>query len=168
MTYTPKHYEQDKRIALCIFNQHFKGHYLKDDLVHYAISELWKHRRRGNYLDYVASACAVAKKKMISYLRKETRHIGSSLFDQVDEDLQLIDLFAFEQPTADEYCDFAELVKKLMPLSTCYFGRDRKIISMHLKHYTQSDIALRVGVTQQQVSLVINKFRQLARQYLDN
>ena len=69
--YTPQHYEQDRKIALYVFNKDFKGHYLKDDLIQTAIIALWQLRQKGNYKDYVNCACTTALNHMISFLRKE-------------------------------------------------------------------------------------------------
>jgi len=170
MDYTPQDYEQDRRIALHIYNKHFKGHFLKDDLVQIAITELWKLRRQQNSRDYVANACDTAHKKMISYLRKENRHRGlDSLNRHVGQDsiLRLFDVIAIEQPTPYECCEFRELVNRLLPLQMTLTGKRKQIISLHLKHYTQREIAYRVGTSFQYVSDVVKKFRSLAREILD-
>jgi len=165
--YTREHYEQDKAIAIYMFNKHFKGHYLKDDLIQVAILELWKLRQRKNYKDYVRCACSVAKNNMVDYLRIESRSYAESLFDKVGgSDLRLIDVLEMNQPSPQELYEFRELVKKIIPLPIQLSTRDRKIISMHLKHYTQTEIARTVGISQQYVSIVIKKFRESARQVL--
>ena len=169
MIYTPEHYEQDKRIAIYIFNRHFKGHHLKEDLIQVAIIELWQLRLKRNYNDYVRCACTTALNHMISYLRKENRHFTESLFDKVgiEHDLRLIDVLELEQATAQDYCEYRELVEKIVPLPMRLSERDRKIIALHLKHYSQKEIAWRIGISQQYVSIVINRFRENARQVLE-
>lgn len=168
MNYTPKHYEQDRKIATHIYKRYFNGHYLRDDLIQVAIAELWKLRKRGTYIDYMASACDIARKKMISFLRRETRHLHDYFSDPVADDLTLADEVACEQPTVETMCEHYSLCRKLLPDPTKVSNRDRAIISMHLKHYTQNEIARKTMVTQQYVSLVINKFRKTAREILDN
>ena len=166
--YTPEHYEQDKRIALFIFNKNFKGHYLKDDLIQVATIELWKLRQSGNYKDYVRCACGAAFNTMIDYLRKETRHFADSLFGKVGStDLELIDVLINEQPTAQDYCEAKEIIRNIMPLPILVSKRNRKIIAMHLKHYTQAEISESVGVSRQCVNRIIKAFREAARQVLE-
>jgi len=168
MIYTPEHYEQDKGIAIYIYNKYFKGHYMKDDLIQIAIIELWNLRLKRNY-NYVRCACTTALNRMISFLRKENRNFAESLFDNVgnEHDLRLIDVLELEQATAHDYCEYSELVKKIIPLPMLLSDRDRRIIALHLKHYTQKEIAWRVGISQQYVSIVINRFRENARQILE-
>jgi len=166
--YTPEHYEQDKRIAHHIFKRYFKGHYLKEDLIQVAIYELWRLRKQNNSLDYFSNACNTAHRKMISYLRKETRHtLADSLDRFVSESvgLRLSDITPIEQPTAQEWNDYIELMWKILPPSLP--TQERKIISLHLKHYTQRIIAKRVGISQPYVNRVIKNFRDIARQVLD-
>jgi len=100
--YAPQHYEQDRKIALYVFNKDFKGHYLKDDLIQTAIIALWQLRQKHTYKDYVKCACTAAHNHMVSFLRKESRQFADSLFDSVggDGDLQLIDVLAAAQATA--------------------------------------------------------------------
>ena len=165
MKYTTENYEQDKRIAAYIFNKNFKGHYLKDDLIQTAVVALWQLRQNGRYKDYVNCACKTAFNHMVDFLRKENRNFADSLFDNVsgDNDVQLIDILVNEQPTAQEYIEYQDLMQRLIPLTAHLSGRDRKIIIMHLKHYTQQEIAGRVGGTRQNVSLIIQKFRNAVR-----
>ena len=168
MIYTSEHYEQDKRIALYVFNKNFKGHYLKDDLIQVATIALWKLRESGNYNDYVRCACTVALNTMIDYLRKETRHFADSLFGKVGStDLELIDVLINDQPTAQEYNEVKEIIRSIMPLPILVSKRNRQIIAMHLKHYTQAEISERVGVSRQCVNRVIKAFREAARQVLE-
>ena len=172
MDYTPKHYEQDKRIAQHICKKHFKGHPLREDLIQVAICELWKlrTRRQKNHLEYdIALACHTAHKKMISLLRKETRHLTDSLDRFVGEDvgLRLSDIIPIEQPTPHDYCDVQEIVKNLLPLKLTLTEQKRQIISLYLKHYTQTEIAKRIGTSLQYVNNVVIKFRRLAREILD-
>ena len=168
MTYTPQDYEQDRKIAFYVFNKNFKGHYLKDDFIQTAVIALWQLRQKGNYKDYVNCACTTALNHMISFLRKENRNMADSLFaDAGDENnLRLIDVLASEQATADDYCAHGELVGIIMRLARCLRERDRKIIGLYLKRRTQKEIAERVGVTQQCVSIVIGKFRLSVKQVL--
>ena len=167
MEYTPSNYEQDKRIAQHIYRKHFKGHFLKDDLIQVAIYELWRLRKQANSVDYIANACDTARKKMISLLRKETRHLTDSLDRFVGDDygLRLSDVIATEQPTTDEYCEYAELLRKILPPNMT--ARTRQVISLHLKHYTQREIACRVGLSQPYVNRIIRNFRHVAKQILE-
>ena len=168
MTYTTEHYEQDKRITLFVFNKNFKGHYLKDDLIQVATISLWKLRESGNYNDYVKCACTTALNAMLDYLRKETRHYADSLSDKIgNTDLELIDVLVNEQPTVQEFCECSELIKQLTPLPILASKRNRKIIALHLKHYTQQEIALRVGTSRSNVYRVVATFRNAARQILE-
>jgi RNA polymerase sigma factor (sigma-70 family) len=170
MNYTTDHYEQDKRIALYIFNQNFKGHYLKDDLIQVAVIELWKLRKKQNFKDYVNCACKTALNTMIDFLRKESRHYAESIFNRVsgENDLRLIDILAIEQPTALERCEYMEFVEKLLPLAEHLSKRDRQIVALYLKHYSQTETAERAGVSQQYVSKVIKKFRKSVKLVLDD
>jgi len=166
--YTPENYEQDERIAIYVYNKKFKGHYLKDDLIQVATIELWKLRESGNYNDYVRCACTTALNTMIDYLRKETRHFADSLSDKLGStDLELIDVLTNEQPTAQDYCEVKEIIRNIMPLPILVSKRNRKIIAMHLKHYTQGEISEDVGVSRQCVNRVIKTFREAARQVLE-
>ena len=168
MTYTPEYYEQDTRIANYVFNKNFKGHYLKDDLIQVAIIELLKLRESGNYKDYARCAFTVALNRMISYLRKETRHFADSLFGKVgNTDLELIDVLINEQTTAQEYCECSELARRLLPLPILVSKRNREIISLYLKHYAQREIAVRVGTSRANVYRVIATFRNTAKQVLE-
>ena len=166
--YTTENYEQDKRIAIYVFNKNFKGHYLKDDLIQTAVIALWQLRQKGNYKDYVNCACKTAHNHMIDFLRKENRHFADSLFDNGggETDLQLIDILESEQPTAQDYYEYRELVKKIIPLPILVSTRNRKIIALYLKHYAQGEIAERVGVSRQCVNRVIRHFREAVRQIL--
>jgi len=165
--YTLENYEQDKAIAIYMFNKLFKGHRLKEDLIQVAMFEMWKLRQKKTYKNYVRCACSVAKNHMVDYLRIESRNYAESLFDKVgDSDLRLIDVLECEQPGVQDLCEFRQLIKKIIPLPMQLSTRDRKIISMHLKHYTQTEIARTVGISQQYVSIVIKKFRENARHVL--
>lgn len=169
MTYTPQHHEQDQKIAMHIYKKHFDGHYMKDDLIQTALIELAKLRKRGGYRNYVSMACDIAKKKMINLLKKENRHEFDSLNEFVggdDEDLEINETVAIEQPTADEYCEYTELAKQIKPLMDSLSVRDKKIIVLHLKHYTQREIAILVKISQPYVSEIINKFRTTSRRIL--
>ena len=105
---------------------------------------------------------------MIDYLRKETRHFAESLFGKVGStDLELIDVLINEQPTAQERYEVKELIKKIMPLPILVSKRNRQIISMHLKHYTQAEISESVGVSRQCVNRIVKAFREAARQVLE-
>ena len=170
MFYTTENYEQDKRIAMHVFNRNFKGHYLKDDLIQVAVIELWKLRQKKNYKDYVKCACTVARNHMINYLKKESRHYSVSLYEKLgnENDLQLIDVLLINEPAALDYCECRDIVKSLAPITMQMSGRDRGIISLYLKHYSQTEIANRSGVSQQYVSKVIKKFREAARFVLDD
>ena len=166
--YAPQHYEQDRKIALYVFNKDFKGHYLKDDLIQTAIIALWQLRQKHTYKDYVKCACTAAHNHMVSFLRKESRQFADSLFDSVggDGDLQLIDVLAAAQATADDYCVYGELVGIVIRLTRRLCDRDIKIVGLYLKRHTQREIAERVGVTQQYVSIIIGKFRLSVKQVL--
>jgi|GEM_PF-3588361 len=168
-TYTPANYEQDKRIAQNIYNKNFKGHFLKDDLIQVAITELWKLRKQKGCPDLVL-LYYTAHKKMISFLRKEMRHMGmDSLNRHVADDpnLRLFDVIAIEQPTAQECCEYRELVKKLFPLQITLSEQRKQVIALHLKHYTQTEIARKIGTSIPYVNRIIQSFRKLAREILD-
>ena len=167
MNYTLANYEQDKRIANYVFKRNFNGHHLREDLIQVALVELWELRKRGNYDDYVASACDIARKKMISYLRKEKRHRCDYMSDPLGEDMELCDIVCCPKYNPQQHLDYRELVKSIIPLPLRFDIRDRRIISMHLKHYTQKEIARRVGVSQTYVSFAVQKFRETARALLD-
>jgi len=169
MEYTPEHHEQDKRIAQHVYRKHFKGHWLREDLIQTAIYELWRLRKQADSRDYVAHACDTAHKKMVSLIRKEIRHMGmdslNRQFGKENQRLLLSDTIAIEQDTAQDLCECRDLVKKLLPPNMKEMHK--KIILLHLKHYTQEQIAYRLGVSQQYVSRIIRNFRFVSRQMLE-
>jgi len=167
MIYTNTDYTNDLKTARYTFRKYIGSHYLKEELIHLAVVKLWTTRLEfGGVIDPVR----IARNLMFNHIRNEKRHdYRDSLNDTFcdNEDLMLIDTIASRQPTAFDYLQYHDLVKKLLPLPSQLSGRDRQIISLHLKHYTQREIARRVGISQPYVNRIIKNFRVVAREILD-
>ena len=143
--------------------------YLKDDLIQEAVIVLIQKREQFNTdkAAYETWAKRIATNYMIDILRKNKNHLRNpSIFETVDCGLCYEDILADEQPTPCGYiCDreqYHKIAKTIAPLFAYSKDRDRRIIAMHLKHYTQNEIACALGVTQPCVSRVVEKFRTAA------
>jgi len=165
MNYTLEKYTHDRKIARFTFKKYIGKHYQKEELIHVAILKLWTVRLEHGI---VRNPVNVAKNAMLNFLREENSHCHyDSLYSDTKDDLPLIEVIPFEQPTAHDYCEYHELVKTLVPLPLIMSGRDRRIIALHLKHYTQREIAQRMELSQPYVNEIIQSFRRAARQVLD-
>jgi len=166
MVYTVKDYTQDTKIARYAFKKYIRSHYLKDELIHIAILKLWTVRLEHGI---VKNPVDTAKNAMITFLRKEQRQVRrhDSLYDDTIDDLPIIEVIAIERPTPDQSLEYVELVKKIVPLTLSMNPKSKKIISLHLKHYTQTEIAERVNTSIPYVNKVVQSFRAAVRQVLD-
>ena len=166
MIYTLKDYTQDKKTAAYTFRKYIGKHYLKDELIHIATTKLWLVRLEHGR---VCRPIETAKNAMLNFLRQEQKYCNhDSLYDNTDEaDLLLLDILAINQPTAQDWCEYQDLLERITPLSKYMSRRDKRIISLSLKHYTQREIAARLGLSQPYVNEIIKNFREAARQVLD-
>ena len=143
--------------------------YLKDDLIQEAVLRLIEKRH-----EYIASKAAyktwaekTATNCMLNVLIKNKRHLQNpSIFETTENGLCYDDIFADEQPTpCEESCNLAgfhKMAKTIAPLFAHANERDRRIIAMHLKHYTQTEIARALGISQPYVSIIVERFRAAA------
>jgi len=164
MIYTIKEYTQDKKTAEYAFRKYITKHYLKDELIHLGIVKLWLVRLEKGH---ISRPIETAKNVMLNHIRNQYRHDNhNSLHETDNDDLMLFDILAIEQPTAHDYCEYQDLVKKITPITDYLSERDRRIIRLHLKHYTQREIAHRVQLSLSYVNEIIAKFREAVNRVL--
>jgi len=171
MEYTIKSYDEDVKIANWIFNKYFLGYIrLKEDMVQAAVIKLWRNRphfnkRKGTYGTF---ACLCAYREMCMFLRKEKKHLNNiSLFEEIEEDILLIDILGAVKDSMSELLEVEELLSKVRIVVSGLDGKSKKIIELYLKHYPQREIAKRVGVSQVSVSSHIKAFRKLLKAELE-
>ena len=142
-----------------------KTFYLKDDLIQEAVLLLLAKRAQydASKAAYETWAKKIATNCMLNVLVKHKKHLRNpSIFDAVENDLCYEDILAAALATPYNFLEYHKIAKTIAPLFACSNDRDRRIIAMHLKHYTQKEIAWRTGISQPYVSIVIEKFRAAA------
>ena len=139
--------------------------YLKDDLIQEAV--LFLLAKRAEYDAEKAAYQTWAKKVATNYMRdlldKQKRHFRNpSIFDEVENNITFEDILAAHTITPYDELRYHAIAKTIAPLFANKNARDRAIISMHLKHYTQKEIAWKTGISQPYVSMVVRNFRKAA------
>jgi len=172
MNYTTEHYNEDCKIANWVFNRYFKQHIgLKGDMVQMAVIRLWQARtqhdkKKGTYATF---ACLCAYREMLMFLRKERKHFCNvSLYEKIEDGLFLIDTLRFEENKVFELLETEDLAGKIAAVVWSFGRSGKKIIDLYLKHYSQAEIAARVGVTRPYVTKQIKAFRELLKKELSN
>ena len=163
MIYTIKHYAEDKKAALFAFRKYIGKHFLKDELIHIATIKLWTVRWE---LGCVPRPIETAKNAMLNYIRQEQPNYNhDSLDSDIDgEDLMLADIIATDTLTSQEFCNYQSYIKQIFPTMN---NKSKQIILLHLKHYSQAEIAERTETSRPYVHKVIQSFRCAARKLLD-
>ena len=140
--------------------------YLKDDLIQEAVIFLMSKREQysAGKAAYETWAKRIATNFMVDILRKHKNHFRNpSMFEAVENDLTFEDILVAPQITAQNILDHHTMAKTIAPLfAHAKTERDRRIIAMHLKHYTQTEIARALGISQPYVSIIVERFRAAA------
>jgi len=112
----------------------------------------------------------VAVDAMIDYLRKENKHLENlSLFDEIEEDLLLLEILPIEQDTADiQQARYFKLLKQVKYQMAFLNGRQRTIIKMYLNRRPYHEIATRVGVSKSYVGECVCAFRDAIGRCYEN
>jgi len=103
---------------------------------------------------------------MLNYIRQEQPNYNhDSLDSDIDgEDLMLADIIATDTLTSQEFCNYQSYIKQIFPTMN---NKSKQIILLHLKHYSQAEIAERTETSRPYVHKVIQSFRCAARKLLD-
>jgi len=172
MDYKSEHYTQDKEIAGYVFDTYFRKAFsqLKDDLVQEAIIKLLRFRCDPRKFYTRTGANKVAKEAMIDYLRKENKHLDNlSLFDQIEEDLLLIETVPVDQDTSNiKQARYVKLLGQVKYQMAFLNGKQKTIIKMYLNRRPYHEIAAYVGVSKSYVGECVLAFRDAIERCYEN
>lgn len=106
---------------------------------------------------------------MIDFLRKESKHLDNdSLFDELEEDLLLIDTVAAEQDNSDEKLQrYLKLIDQVRRQLFWLGGKQKRIIEQYLNRRSYQEIADCVGISKQNVGECVKAFRKSIAQKLE-
>lgn len=102
-------------------------------------------------------------------LRKRSKQVDTISFDSpvsVDSDITYADLFP-DKDDSYSYIESREMIRWCLEYLT---DRERSIVIAYLSNpnQKQAQLAKKYGISQQRISIIINKFKDICRNYLHN
>jgi len=159
---------ENYRIAAKVYKGliHKKNFYLEDDLIQEAVLHIIEKRDEYDPIKskYSTWASTLAENRMKNLLEENKHHLKTvSVFENLTDDLQRVETLAIEQDTPFEIMKRGKLFNEIKSLLACISPRNRGIVIMSINGFKQREIAAKFGVSQSNVSGIVNEFRRSAQ-----